>query len=367
MDLVDSPAQIDQHRHNLLRVETSAKTKLADRTLLAVEPQPIRFLVSKQFIVHIVKRVSAEDCGHGILDFLIAHPGASPDLDLVHQVKTFPVIYSGDLNSRHKHFPYPDVISRIVAYDSPVRPDDLLQRVKLVSDGQGGLVAPVDDGVNAAFVEAEHIVLVQVRLDVDIRDVYVGLERGAPQHVDAGVDDVSKIIDLVVALVATGKIDTDHDVSPDLLGKVCRVVVPHAAVNQHHAADPDRGEESRNRHRGTESRVEFALGPDLGGTGHEVGRHAKKRNRKVIEISHILITDGKRAEYVVDILAIDHSGRKAPQKVVLDHVRGVGSPRAEVDVLDPSCVPTVGVLHLQVLILVIKEREGQDISLLVFD
>ena len=169
-------AEVDKHGHDLLRVEASAESKLADRSPLAVEPQPVRFLVPEKLVIHIVESVGSEYRGHGVLYLGVPHPGTCADLDLVHQVQAFLVVNAGDLHTGDKHFPKPDVIGRVIVEDSPVGSNDSLYRIQLGGHGEGGLVAPVDDRVDAPVVKAEHIELVQVRLDVDIRDVDVGLE-----------------------------------------------------------------------------------------------------------------------------------------------------------------------------------------------
>ena len=245
--------------------------------------------------------------------------------------------------------------------------DQALEGIQLRGNGFCGLIATVDDDIDASGVETHHRILVKVRSDRDIRDVHVGHKGITAHQVYSGIDYVSQIVDLPITTVAGIESDTDNDVSSDFPGKVGRIVVAHSSVDKHHSIRLDRREESRDRHRGAQRGVDLALRPDLGRAADQVRRHAKERNREIIEITLVLIPDSQRTEYVVDILAVDHSRREASQNVFLDHPCGIHPVRSEMQVTAPA-----GILHLvhnlmDELICLIVEREGKGISVLVLD
>ena len=54
MELMGIKSDIQQYRHNLLRIRTHSQTELMDRSLAAVKHQIERFILSLKLIGHIV-------------------------------------------------------------------------------------------------------------------------------------------------------------------------------------------------------------------------------------------------------------------------------------------------------------------------
>ena len=368
LQLVDSPSYVQEYGHDFLGVETHSHAHLADRPLLAVEPQTVRLGVAQQLVIDVVERIRTEDGGHCILYLRVAHPGPRIHPDLVVQVAAFLVTDPGYFHSGNHDLGIPDVIGWFILEAGGIRTDDLLERIQDHGIFQCRHISPVDYRVHTLSIEAEHSVFMEVRLDAYVRKVLVLLERRPSHHVDAGIDHVADIVDVGIALISTGQVDSYHDVRTAFLGQVGRIIVAHPTVDQHHSTHLHRRKEPRDGHGGPEGCVQLALGPDLGGSRHQVGRHAEERNRQIlVEINLILVADRKGTEYVVDILPVNHSGRKAAQEVVPDKTGSIFLARAEVDL--PGTVRILEFVFPLVheLVPVVEERERQDIFFLVLD
>ena len=132
MQFLDSPANVHEHGNDLFSVKPRPDSYFADRSFLAIEPEPVRFFVSEQFIVHIIKGGGSEYGCRRILNLLASHPGPSRDLYLVLQVSAFLVTDTGNLNAGDHDFHVPYVIGTPGLQALVVFPDYGLEGIQLM-------------------------------------------------------------------------------------------------------------------------------------------------------------------------------------------------------------------------------------------
>ena len=114
--------------------------------------------------------------------------------------------------------------------------------------------------------------------------------------------------------------------------------------------------------------MHLAAMPYLGFTRHHIRSDTCERDRKLLEIGRILISDGQRTDEIADILSEYISRRQASDEVLLKEVRAAIVVRTDVEHLVlMHRIIAVFVHHLHpVVVLLIVERDGQHVFLLVF-
>ena len=141
-------AQIEHDRDDLLSIEPRPETDLVDRSLLTIEFQAVRLVITKKLIIDIIERVRGIYGRHSILYLFTADIGAGFQVYLVLKIGALLVANPDYLDSGNHDLPEPDVIG-----------DLILQRLDILTDNpldgiQGGglsyrrFIAPVDDNVD---------------------------------------------------------------------------------------------------------------------------------------------------------------------------------------------------------------------------
>ena len=104
-------------------------------------------------------------------------------------------------------------------------------------------------------------------------------------------------------------------------------------------------------------------------SGHHVSGNAEERNWKILEIHRILIAYSEGTYQIGYILTVNVSGRKAAKKILLQKLHPVFVIVCTdmKHIILMHRIKTVFVSdHLPVIILLIEERNGKEILLLVF-
>ena len=305
-----------------------------DRSALAVDLQSERFLLSQQFVSHIVEGLRSENGRHGRFNLFLANLHGQVLPHLFHQVAALSLVHARDLYTVDPDF-FPGQVdgSGFLPGRLEARAEQEFHHRQVFRLGLGGQVTAPDEAVDGFLVETHHVVPGNVRPDrhLGFQDVlFVGITS---QHVDTGRNDIRQVVDFAVIIRAGAQIDADNQVCPQLTGQVGRVIVPHATIDQDHSVRPDRSEQARDGHGGTHGRIDLAGIPDFRRAGHQVRSHAGERNREFRETAVILVADGQRTDHVADVLAENHARRQAADQVVLEQAgRRLSGGCAQMDV-----------------------------------
>ena len=358
---------VQEQGHQFLGIQPEAHAQQVLGAALAVDFQVERFLLPQHFITHVFIGTLAENRVHGILHLGPGHPVARADLEFGPDIPGILLGHAGHFHAVDEDGRPAQVHGLRAGQFQGVLPQPAADRIQFFLLLLGGLVAPVDHGVDGRRIETHHPVAGEVRLDADIDIPDIAGEGILGEHVDAPPEDVGDVMDLRVAGFRVGQVDADDDVGSHLAGEVHREVVAHASVHEDHAFGAYRCEETRDGHGGTHGRIHAAAVPDLGLTGDDVGRDAGERDRVPEEVRRIGVPRRQAGNEVLDVLAEDETRREAAQQALGRHPAVVLLLRAEVEpAVRLVVVPDIFGELVPVILDAVIEREGEDELLLVF-
>ena len=102
--------------------------------------------------------------------------------------------------------------------------------------------------IHSLFIEAEHVVTGEVRVDGDVEERKVILPCVVGEKVHRLHEDIPKILDLLGRWAGAGKVYADDDIGPHPLHKVGGIVVAHSAVHKDHPFRAHRHKEAGDGH-----------------------------------------------------------------------------------------------------------------------
>ena len=123
--------------------------------------------------------------------------------------------------------------------------------------------SPDKNRINSRSIETHHVIFRQIWFYGHIGNLRVLLIRIAHHHIYPLVHYVSQVIDLVVALLSLGEVDSNDDIRPHFSCQSGRVIITQSTINQNHSILSDRSEHTGNGHRGAHGIIYLAAVPYL--------------------------------------------------------------------------------------------------------
>ena len=170
----------------------------------------------------------------------------------------------------------------------------------------GELVAALDDGVDGLGGEAEHAVIVDVGVDVQVAKlaVFLVVAHGYDVH-QLGCQLGQRLEVVDIAFEHGRHLDADDDVGADVATDVGGEVVYQTAVHKHLAIEGHRREDAWDGHAGADGFRELAATQHDGITRDDVGGDTGKGDGQLVEVDGILVADAKAVEKVEQVGASD--------------------------------------------------------------
>lgn len=178
--------------------------------------------------------------------------------------------------------------------------------------------APLQKYLYSLLVEAGRRIAFHVDMDVDIAVLYVLIVLFHPHQVDDLPRDVGQRVELVGTDQPFLHIDTDDDVGTHLPGNVHRIVVDHAAVDQHHPFPFHRLEHAGDGHAGAHGKGKLAAVEHILLAVDKVFGYAGKRDRKLVEVDGVVIAHRQFGEETGNVAPGDDASLERVLGLVLE-------------------------------------------------
>ena len=293
---------VEQQGGIILRIETAAGPHLVDRRHLAVETDHVGLMFAQDLVTDGFEGAGTDQAGYAVVQLRLGD--AASETQHLAQVGFVAFRDAFELHAGDPDGFIQQVDGLAIRLGTPgtaQAPLDLLQVLPLPVNG---LLAALDDGIYALFIEAEHAEVGEFRMDIHRRGLHAGLIGLPPENVHGLIDDIHQVVDFISPVGRGRNIHANDDVRPEFLGDFRREVAAQAAVHQDHALGTDRGEQPRDGHGGPHRVAKPAAVPDLRLGGDHVAGHADKGDGQGQEIPFVLEAYYQAAQEVTDVLPL---------------------------------------------------------------
>ena len=180
-----------------------------------------------------------------------------------------------------------------------------LQRHQVVPMPHRLFLTTTQQRVNGRRCEAGGTVTLRIHTDGHIGDgevLVVFVQRVKIHNLHQDIKRTSQLVGFPQRVLYG---DADHNVCPQLPGKVGRIVIAQAAIAEHLITNSDRREDGRDGHRGTHSLRQDARGEVYLAVIDDVCRHTGKGDGQTVEVHRVGIAHAELLQEHIQVLALD--------------------------------------------------------------